>query len=178
MGQISISMIPVMKKTLDDKDQALLGFLQEDARITSTELAKRVDLSTPGLQKRVRKLEDSGVIEAYRAILNREALGFDMLCFVQVTLQRHEQEAVQRFRDQVKTMPEVMECFHLTGEYDYLLKVIVRNRKHLEHFLVDVLTPVKGMDKIRTSVVLSEIKSTTAVPLDHNSELIDKSPPE
>jgi len=148
-----------MKKILDDKDQALLGFLQEDARITSTELARRVDLSTPGLQKRVRKLEDSGVIKAYRALLNREALGFDMLCFVQVTLQRHEPEAVQGFREQVKTMSEVLECFHLTGEYDYLLKIIVRNRKHLEHFLIDILTPVKGMDKIRTSLVLSEIKT-------------------
>lgn len=167
-----------MKKILDDKDQALLGFLQEDARITSTELARRVDLSTPGLQKRVRKLEDSGVIEAYRALLNREALGFDMLCFVQVTLQRHEPEAVQGFREQVKTMPEVLECFHLTGEYDYLLKIVVRNRKHLEHFLIDILTPVKGMDKIRTSLVLSEIKATTALPLDDKSGIFDGSSPE
>jgi len=167
-----------MKKILDDKDQALLGFLQEDARITSTELARRVDLSTPGLQKRVRKLEDSGVIKAYRALLNREALGFDMLCFVQVTLQRHEPEAVQGFREQVKTMSEVLECFHLTGEYDYLLKIIVRNRKHLEHFLIDILTPVKGMDKIRTSLVLSEIKATTALPLDDKSGIFDRSSPE
>ena len=160
-----------MKKMLDDKDQALLGFLQEDARITSTELARRVDLSTPGLQKRVRKLEDSGVIEAYRTLLNREALGFDMLCFVQVTLQRHEPEAVQG--ELCRFCSEVMECFHLTGEYDYLLKIIVRNRKHLEHFLIDILTPVKGMDKIRTSLVLSEIKATTALPLDDKSGMFD-----
>jgi Lrp/AsnC family leucine-responsive transcriptional regulator len=158
-----------MSKSLDDKDRALLDFLQKDARITSTELAKRVDLSTPGLQKRVRKLEELGVIDSYRTLLNRETLGFDMLCFIQVTLQRHEPEAIQRFRDLVQSIPEIMECFHLTGEYDYLLKVIVRNRKHLEHFLVDKLTPVKGMDKIRTSVVLSEIKATTAVPLDDES---------
>jgi len=158
-----------MIKLLDDKDRALLGFLQEDARITGTELAKRVDLSPPGLQKRVRKLEELGVIEAYRTLLNRETLGFDMLCFIQVTLQRHEPEAIQRFRDLVQSMPEVMECFHLTGEYDYLLKVIVHNRKHLEHFLVDELTPIRGMDKIRTSLVLSEIKVTTAVPLDDES---------
>ncbi len=158
-----------MIKLLDEKDRAILGFLQEDARITSTELAKRVDLSPPGLQKRVRKLEELGVIEAYRTLLNREMLGFDMLCFIQVTLQRHEPEAIQRFRDLVQSMPEVMECFHLTGEYDYLLKVIVHNRKHLEHFLVDKLTPIRGMDKIRTSLVLSEIKVTTAVPLDDES---------
>ena len=168
-----------MKRSLDSKDLAVLGFLQEDARITSTELAKRVDLSTPGLQKRVRKLEETGVIESYRAMLNREALGFDMLCFVQVTLQRHEPEAVQGFREQVQEMPEILECYHLTGEYDYLLKIIVRNRKHLEQFLVDTLTPVKGMDKIRTSLVLSEIKATSAVPLDQrdaNGDVLEPVP--
>jgi Lrp/AsnC family leucine-responsive transcriptional regulator len=158
-----------MNKTLDNKDRVLLRYLQDDARITITELAKRVDLSPPGLQKRVRKLEELGVIEGYRTILNRETLGFDMLCFVQVTLQRHEPEAIRRFKDVVQSMSEVMECYHLTGEFDYLLKVIVRNRKHLEQFLVEKLTPVKGMDKIRTSVVLSEIKATTAVPLDDES---------
>lgn len=159
---------------MDKKDKALLGFLQSDARITSTELAKRVNLSPPGLQKRVRKLEQQGVIEGYRTLLNREALGFDMLCFVQVTLQRHQPDAIQRFRKQVQSMPEVMECFHLTGEYDYLLKIIVRNRKHLEHFLVNKLTPLSGMDKIRTSLVLSEIKATTAVPL--NDESLEEEP--
>ena len=151
---------------MDDKDKALLGYLQGDARITSTELAKRVDLSPPGLQKRVRKLEEQGVIQGYRTLLNREALGFDMLCFVQVTLQRHQPKAIQTFRDQVQSMSEVMECYHLTGEYDYLLKIIVRNRKHLEHFLVNELTPLNGMDKIRTSLVLNEIKATTEIPLD------------
>jgi DNA-binding Lrp family transcriptional regulator len=155
-----------MNKPMDDKDRALLRYLQEDARITNTELAKRVDLSPPGLLKRVRKLEELGVIEGYRTLLNRETLGFDMLCFVQVTLQRHEPEAIRKFKDIVQSMSEVMECYHLTGEFDYLLKVIVRNRKHLEQFLIDKLTPIKGMDKIRTSLVLSEIKATTDVPLD------------
>jgi DNA-binding Lrp family transcriptional regulator len=88
-----------------------------------------------------------------------------MLCFVQVTLQRHEPEAVRGFKEVVQAMPEVLECFHITGEYDYLLKIVVRNRKHLEQFLLEELTPVPGMDKIRTSLVLREIKTTTAVPL-------------
>jgi DNA-binding Lrp family transcriptional regulator len=156
---------PVLQD-LDEKDLALLQYLQEDARITNTELARRVELSPPGLQRRVRKLEESGVIERYVTIVNREALGFDMLCFVQVTLQRHEPKANQGFKDVVQAMPEVLECYHITGEYDYLLKVAVRNRKHLEEFLLDKLTPVPGMDKIRTSLVLREIKTTTAVPLD------------
>jgi DNA-binding Lrp family transcriptional regulator len=154
-----------MSKTLDNKDRQLLGHLQSMARMTNAELARRVDLSPPGVQKRLRKLEKNGIVEGYVTLVDREALGFDMLCFVQVTLQRHESEAVHRFREIVQTLPEVMECHHITGEYDYLLKVIVRNRKHLEQFLVETLTPIPGMDKLRTSLVLSEIKNTTEVPL-------------
>lgn len=159
-----------MEIQLDEVDRALLSHLQMDARMTNTELARRVDLSPPGLQKRLRKLEDSGVIAQYVTLLNRETVGFDMLCFVQVTLQRHEPTAVSHFREAVQTMPEVLECYHLTGEYDYLLKVVVRNRRHLERFLLETLTPVPGMDKIRTSLVLSEIKTTTAVPLNGTIE--------
>lgn len=154
-----------MNKRLDDIDCRLLQHLQCEARLTNAELARRVELSPPGLQKRLRRLEEMGVIEGYVALVNREAVGFDMLCFVQVTLQRHEPEAVGRFKSQVQTMAEVLECHHITGEYDYLLKVVVRNRKHLEQFILETLTPIQGMDKIRTSLVLSELKSTTAVPI-------------
>lgn len=154
-----------MSKHLDEIDRQLLNYLQADARITNTELARRVELSAPGLQRRVRKLEEMGIIESYVTLVNREAVGFDMLCFVQVTLQRHEPQAIRDFKEVIQNMPEVLECFHITGEYDYLLKVVVRNRKHLEQFLLEKLTPVPGMDKIRTSLVLREIKTTTAVPV-------------
>jgi DNA-binding Lrp family transcriptional regulator len=154
-----------MTQPLDEKDCIVLQQLQRDARTSNTELARRVDLSAPGLQKRLRKLETSGVITGYVALVDPEAVGYDMLCFVQVTLQRHEPQAIARFRALVQTMPEVLECHHITGEYDYLLKVVLRNRKHLEHFLTETLTPIPGMDKLRTSLVLSEIKATTAVPV-------------
>lgn len=154
-----------MALELDDIDRALLHDLQEDARISNVELARRLGLSPPGLQKRIRKLEEAGVIAQYATLVKREAVGFDMLCFVQVTLRRHELDATARFKERVGRMPEVLECHHLTGEYDYLLKVVVRNTRHLEQFLMETLTPVPSMDKIRTSVVLSEIKSTTALPL-------------
>lgn len=150
---------------LDEIDRTLLRILQEDGRVSNAELARRVDLSATGLQKRVRRLEEAGIIIGYAAQVDREALGFDMLCFVQVTLQRHEPDAVDNFRRQVQVMPEVLECHHLTGEFDYLLKIIVRNRKHLEQFILQTLTPVRGMDKIRTSLVLSEIKPSAAVPI-------------
>lgn len=155
-----------MNLLLDDIDRELLTALQKDARQTNAELARQVDLSATGLHKRLRRLEEAGIITGYVARVDREALGYDMLCFVQVTLQRHEPDAVDNFRREVQSMPEVLECHHLTGEFDYLLKVIVRNRKHLEQFILNTLTPVRGMDKIRTSLVLSEIKATAAIPMD------------
>lgn len=159
-----------MNRELDQTDLDILRHLQCEGRITNTELAQRVELSPPGLQKRLRKLEEGGIIRQYAALLDREALGFDMLCFVQVTLRHHESETVAAFRKAVAAMPEVQECHHLTGDYDYLLKVVIRNRKHLERFLMEKLTPVSGIDKIRTSVVLNEIKTTTVVPLELSEE--------
>ena len=154
-----------MEQKLDKVDRDLLNYLQENARITNAELARRVELSPPGLQKRVRKLEEAGIIDQYATILNPETVGYDMLCYVQITLVRHKSDFLQNFMKVVQDIPEVLEAYHITGEYDYLLKVVIRNRKHLEEFILETLSPLPGMDKIRTSLVLNKIKSTTAVPI-------------
>ncbi len=154
-----------MRITLDDKDRKLLGYLQEDARISNAELARRVNLSPPGLQKRMRRLQDNGIIDRFVTLINREALGLDMLCIIQVTMRRHEPHSIDRFRHLVQDMPEVLECYSVTGEFDYYLKIAVRNHRHLERFLMDVLTPIPGMDTIRTSLVLRGIKETTSISL-------------
>lgn len=153
-------------KPFDDIDRELLRSLQGDARVTHSELAARVGLSVPGVQKRLKKLEESGVIERYAAALDRKLLGYDLMCFIQVTLHRHEPKGVERFRTLVQKMPEVLECFHITGGYDYMLKVVVQNTSHLEQFLVEKLTPIPGMDRIQTSLVLREIKSGSAIPIE------------
>lgn len=150
---------------LDDLDRRLLVHLQDDARITSVELADRLNLSAAGLQKRVRKLEQHGVIERYATMVNRRAVGLDLLCFVQVMLAHHRPGSVERFPDRIRNLPEVLECYYLTGEVDYLLKVVVANHDHLERFLFDKLMKVAGVDRIRTSIALREIKASTALPL-------------
>ena len=150
---------------LDALDLKLLGLLQENARTPNSELARQVDLSPPGLQKRLRKLEERGVVQGYTALLDRQAVGLDLLCFVQVTLAHHEPDMIQSFRDDLGKIPEVLECHHLTGEFDYLMKVVVKNHKHLEWFLFEKLTPIPGVDKVRTSIVLREIKESTSLPL-------------
>lgn len=151
---------------LDDIDRQLLQLLQENGRITSAELARQVNLSPPGLQKRLKKLEENGTIERYATLVNREALGLDLLCFAQVSLAHHQPECVGQFCERVKGLPEVLECHHLTGEFDYLLKVVVANHQHLEKFLSEKMTQIPGVDKVRTNIVLNEIKASTSLPLD------------
>ncbi len=152
--------------SLDHTDWQILRALQENGRATNRSLAEAVELSPPGLQKRLRRLEEKGVIQRYVALLDREAVGLDILCFVQVTLARHQPGIRALFRAEIRNLPEVLECHHLTGEYDYLLKVAARNHKHLERFLFEDLTPAPGVDRIRTSIVLREIKHSTSLPLE------------
>ncbi|MGI0483855.1 Lrp/AsnC family transcriptional regulator [Pantanalinema rosaneae CENA516] len=153
-------------KPLDQKDRLLLRLLQANSRISSAELARQLQLSPPGLQKRLKRLEEHGFIEGYVTLVNREALGLDLLCFTQVTLTHEQPESVGQFCEQVQGLPEVLECHHLTGEFDYLLKVVVTNPQQLEQFLTEKIRKLPGVDKVRTSIVLSEVKVSTSLPLD------------
>lgn len=152
--------------TLDNLDRNILRTLQTECNISTVELAKRINLSTPATHARLKRLEESGYIDQYAAILNREKAGYDLMCFVHISLAAHTTEQVEKIRKAIRAMPEVLECFHITGEYDYILKVALRNRKDLERFLLDRLTPIPGMARIHTSLVLNEVKSTTALPLE------------
>jgi DNA-binding Lrp family transcriptional regulator len=149
----------------DGLDRQLLGLLQQDARLPAAELARRLALSGPGLQKRLRKLEQRGIIRGYTVLVERQAVGLDLLCFIHVTLAHHRPDSVKRFPERVKKMPEVLECHFLTGEFDYLLKVVVANHDQLEKFLFEKLMKVGGVDRTRTSIVVKEVKTSTALPL-------------
>jgi len=150
----------------DELDLRILRILQGEGNLSNAELARRINLSPPATLARVRRLEEVGVIRQYAALLERERIGYDMLCFIHLSLQRHQPEQVKSVRSAILQMPEVLECYHVTGEYDYLLKVVIRNRKDLERFVVERLTPVPGIARIHTSLVLSEVKSTTAIPVE------------
>src|SRR5574341_114888 len=148
---------------LDSTDKLILQILQEEGRLSNAELARRVSLSPPATHARMRRLEEEGYIHGYAALLDREKAGFDMLCFVQISLQLHQPQQVEAVRAAIREMPEVLECHHITGEYDYLLKVVIHNRKDLERFVLERLTPVPGVARIHTSLVLTEVKATTAL---------------
>lgn len=151
---------------LDETDKAILTELQNDSSISNVELARRISLSPPAVHARIKRLEELGYVRQYAAILDREKVGYDMLCVITVTLEVHHMESINMFRDAVTQMPEVLECYFITGEFDYLLKVAVRTRKELERFLMEKLTPISGIARISTSIVLTEIKYTTGLLLD------------
>lgn len=155
----------IQETHLHPLDVAILRELQSDGRISNVELARRVHLSPPATHARVKRLEKEGLIRQYGATLDREKAGFDLLCFIQITIQLHQPQQVEKFRMLVRQLPEVLECHHITGEYDYLLKVALRNRQDLERFVVKQLTPIPGVARIHTSLVLSEIKAVSALPL-------------
>ena len=155
-----------VRRPLDATDYAILGLLQEDSNRTDADLARRVELSASGLKKRLRKLEDRGVIQRQVTLLDRNAVNLGLLCFVQVFLSHHQADAVRRFSKVISELPEVLECHFLTGEHDYLLKIVARDYRHLEHILADELAAIPGVDRLLTSIVLNEIKRTTALPLE------------
>ena len=149
----------------DEIDDAILRELQADGRLANADLARRIGLSQAATHARVRRLEREGVIAGYVALVDREQAGFDLLCFVNVSLRAHGHDDVERFRDTVTAMPEVLEVHHVTGEHDYILRVALRNRRDLERFLVDRLSPIPGIARIQTSLVVREVKRTTSLPI-------------
>lgn len=150
---------------LDEIDLAILRELQQDGRVSNVELARRVNLSPPATHSRVKRLEEEGYIRDYVALLDKERVGYDMTCFISVSLQLHQHEELEGFHKTVNDIPEVLECYHVTGEFDYLLKVLMRSRQDLQQLIVNRLTPLPGVARIYTSLVLTEVKSTTVIPL-------------
>lgn len=150
---------------LDELDRQILNELQKDARISNAELARRVNLSPPATHARVKRLEENNLVDRYAAIVNRKTANYDMLCFVRVSLTLHDTDKVSGFHEAVQDIPEVLECHHVTGDYDYLLKVVAHNTEDLEKLLVKKLTPIPGVAQIHTSLVLREVKNSTVIPL-------------
>jgi DNA-binding Lrp family transcriptional regulator len=165
LGRQNTSKQAGQSQQLDERDRLLLQLLQENSRMSNAELARQLQLTAPGLQKRLKKLEDNGFIDRYVTLVNREALGFDLLCFAQITLAHHQPECVGQFCERVQGLPEVLECHHLTGEFDYLLKVIAPDRQRLEQLISETITQIPGVDKVRTNIVLTEVKTSTSLPL-------------
>lgn len=149
----------------DDFDRKILALLQEDARLTNAELAERVHLSASQCSRRRQRLEEEGLIRCYRAVLDRDRLGYSLVNMVTVTLATHNRDNARRFAELVSRLPEVQEAHALTGEMDYILKVVTRDLRSLSDFVNDVLLPHESVQHVKTAIVLQTLKETGALPL-------------
>ncbi len=154
-----------MKTHLDEVDVQILSLLQSDGRITNAELAKRVGLSPPSVLQRVRALEKAGLIRGYFAILDAERLGMRITALAMISLSLHQEQPIERFRRSVQDIPEILECYHVSGEFDFLLKIVVKDIRSYEQLIREKLSKIKGIHQIRSSFVLGTPKYTTQVPL-------------
>lgn len=149
---------------LDTKDRHLLAELQRDARLTMQELADRVGLSSSAAWRRVKALEESGVIDRYAAIADTRKAGFGLSSMVHLSLARHEQKNVDHFIREVLQHPEVLECFQTSGEADFHLRVVVPDIDAYNEFLDGFIFKLPGVSQVRSNIILKEIKADTALP--------------
>ena len=150
---------------LDTADRRILTLLQQDGRMTNAALAESVHLSPSACLARVRRLEEAGVIEKYVALVNPNKIGLTVNVLLFVTLSKQIDTALKSFEAAVLDRPEVVECFLMTGDADYLLHVIVKDVQAYERLVLDHLTKIPGVDKIRSSFSLKQVKFETALPV-------------
>ncbi len=150
---------------LDAVDIRILATLQANARLANVDLAREVGLSPSPCLRRVRALEDAGIIRRYVTVLDQAAIGLPVSVFVHVTLERQIESALESFEDAVQKWPEVVECYLMTGDADYLMRVVVRDLAAYEEFLKVHLTRIAGVRSIKSSFALKQVAYRTALPL-------------
>lgn len=155
------------KLSLDRTDRRILEHLQTDGRLSNQELAERILLSPSPCLRRVRALERSGVIQRYAALLDPLRVGLELLAYVSVKLEKRGKMPVDQFTRAVQNWPEVITCFSMTGEMDYLMRVQVEDLAHFSRFIMDKLLKHPGVIDIKSNFVLERVKETTALPLEH-----------
>jgi len=151
--------------TLDAIDRKILAVLQDEGRITAQELAERVGLTASPCLRRIRMLEEGGVIRRYVAVVDQQAVGLPVSVFVSVKLERQREEELDRFAAAIARWPEVLECYLMTGPRDYLLRVVVPDLAAYERFLKDKLTRLDGVQSIESSFALGQVKYTSVLPI-------------
>ncbi|MDH3616021.1 MAG: Lrp/AsnC family transcriptional regulator [Gammaproteobacteria bacterium] len=151
--------------TLDRYDKSILDALQKDGRISNVQLANLVSLSESACLRRVRALEESGMIDRYAALVSQPKVGLSGNVFVHIGLHREEESELAAFEEAVRNIPEVMECYLMTGEFDYLLRVVVSDMADFERLHRDALTRLPGVARVNSSVTIRTVQKKTELPL-------------
>jgi Lrp/AsnC family transcriptional regulator, leucine-responsive regulatory protein len=151
---------------LDDLDRQILAALQRDGGLSNLELAEKIGLSPSPCSRRVKAMEDAGVIEKRVTLLDRKKLGLTLTAFIQISMDRHTPERFEHFEKQVRAYPECQACWLITGhEADYLLKIVVPDMDHYQAFLLDKITRIDGVTGVHSSFVMRNVVDTTELPL-------------
>jgi Lrp/AsnC family transcriptional regulator len=150
---------------LDAFDRDILALLQEDASLSAADIGARVGLSQSPCWRRIHRLERDGYVSRRVALLDRHRLGLDVLVFALVKLTAHGRRSLPEFAEAIRGRPEVLECFTLMGDMDFLLRVVVPDVQAYERFFFDVLSQLPGVQEVHSNIAMSEMKSTTALPL-------------
>ncbi len=161
------TLLLIMAFEPDKIDLQILKKLQENGRITNLQLSNEIGLSPAPTLERVRKLENSGYIKSYHAVVDEELLGLGIKTFIQIQLDFHKNNTIQTFVEEVKQIKEVMECHHVTGNCDFILKVYVKNIKAYEQLIMDKISKISVVKTFQTMIILSTSKTEPAVPLEY-----------
>lgn len=150
---------------IDDIDRKILGALQRQCRLSAQELAEATGISAATCWRRVKALEDAGIIKAYRAILDREKIGFAVIAFVHVSVERQYANVVATIEKKIRARPEVLDCYATTGDADFTLRVIAKDIADYDRFLQKFLLELPEIAQVRSSIALREVKATTEMPV-------------
>jgi Lrp/AsnC family leucine-responsive transcriptional regulator len=151
--------------SFDDTDKKLLGLLQHDCKQTNKELSNKLNLSVTAVYERIKKLEREHVIHRYVALVNKEHVEKAFVAYCHIKLVQHSQDYVMKFEKDVANLVEVLECYHISGDYDYLLKVLVKDMQAFREFVVNKLTSIDHIGSTHSMFVISEVKHSTAITI-------------
>jgi DNA-binding Lrp family transcriptional regulator len=154
------------RKKLDKIDRTILSTLQERGRITNVDLAKKAGISAPPCLRRVNALEDAGIIKGYNAVIDRSALGYGIAVFASVKLASQTDKDLKEFEERAKDWALVRECHLISGETDFLLKIVAKEWEHYQKFIADELTATPNVDSVRSSMVMRSTKDMPGIPID------------
>lgn len=154
-----------MKERLDKSDRQILKLLQQDGRISNADLARKIGLSPPSMLQRVRKLETAGYVKGYSTRLNAEKLGFTLDVIAMISLSMHQDQPIDQFIEKILEVPEVLACYHVSGDYDFMLRIVAKDMHDYERILKERLASIKAVGKIHSCFVLNVNKETEVLPI-------------
>ncbi|MBK8698795.1 MAG: Lrp/AsnC family transcriptional regulator [Saprospiraceae bacterium] len=150
---------------IDDTDRLILKLLQQNARFTSKELSAHLNLSLSPIYERIKRLEKDGLIRQYVTLLDKDLLGFSLIAYCHVSLKEHAKPLLKKFEEDVLYFPEVLECYHVTGNFDYMLKVLVTDMKIYQDFIVNKLATLENIGHVQSLFVMSTVKESVELPI-------------